>query len=118
MLSATKLKITCALKPEELLPIPAVNGQQRTTLRIKLPDRTLTAEVATKSLRRAQTQIEELGAENVALILQGVLVAGDVVGDAGLAAQPRGPSQCLEKESPPAAPLVGGSCLGAQGNFI
>ena len=70
MLTASKLKITVVLQPAELLPISAVNGQQRTTLHIKLPDRTLSADVATKSLRRAQTQIKELGAENVACILE------------------------------------------------
>jgi hypothetical protein len=34
-------------------------------LRIRLPDRTITAEIAAKSLRKAQTAIREAGADNI-----------------------------------------------------
>jgi hypothetical protein len=40
-----------------LLTIPASEDKSRINLRIRLPDRTVTAEVAAKSLRRAQTPI-------------------------------------------------------------
>jgi hypothetical protein len=89
MLTSNKLKCTLVLKGEELLTIPAPEGQPRVTLRVKLPDRTISADIATKSLRRAQTAIRELGADGVAVNLQGVLQANDVLADAGLAAQPR-----------------------------
>jgi hypothetical protein len=59
------------------------------TLRIRLPDRTITAEIAAKSLRKAQTAIREAGADNIALVLQGQLIAGDVIAEAGLSAQPK-----------------------------
>ena len=75
--------------PAELLAITAPNGKPRITLRIRLPDRTITAEIAAKSLRKAQTAIRETGADNIALVLQGHLVAGDRVAEAGLAAQPK-----------------------------
>jgi hypothetical protein len=52
-------------------------------LRIRLPDHTITAEIAAKSLRKAQTSIREAGADNIALMLQGPLIAGDVIADAG-----------------------------------
>jgi hypothetical protein len=65
-------------------------------LRIRLPDRTVTAEIATKSLRKAQTAIRDAGADNIALLLQGRLVAGDVIAEAGLSAQPKTP-----KAAPP-----------------
>jgi hypothetical protein len=58
-------------------------------LRIRLPERTITAEVAAKSLRKAQTAIRDTRADNIALVLQGHLVAGDVIAEAGLSAQPR-----------------------------
>ena len=56
------------------------------TLCIRLPDRIVTAEIAAKSLLKAQTAIREAGADNV---LQGRLVAGDRVADAGLSRQPK-----------------------------
>src|SRR5215471_4960842 len=49
------------------------DGTARIVLKIKLPDRTLSADIATKSLRRAQTTIRDLGNENVACLLQGNL---------------------------------------------
>jgi hypothetical protein len=54
-----------------------------------LPDRKLTADIATKSLRKAQTAIREAGADGVALVLQGCLLEGDIVAEAGLSAQPK-----------------------------
>jgi hypothetical protein len=89
MLTSNKLKCTLVLKSEELLSVPAPDGKPRVVLRIKLPDRMLSADIAAKSLRRAQTTIRELGADGVAVILQGTLVANDVIADAGLPAQPR-----------------------------
>jgi hypothetical protein len=46
-------------------------GKPRITLRIRLPYCTVTAEIAAKSLRKAQTAIREAGADNIALVLQG-----------------------------------------------
>jgi len=37
----------------------------------------------------SQTAIRDTGADNIALVLQGLLVAGDRVAEAGLAAQPK-----------------------------
>jgi hypothetical protein len=58
-------------------------------LRIRLPDRKLSSDFAAKSLRRAQAAVREAGADAVALILQGCLVEGDVIAEAGLSAQPK-----------------------------
>jgi hypothetical protein len=90
-LSAQKLKVTAVLRPNELLTVPAPEGQARVTLIVAFPDRTVKADIGTKSLRRAQTAIREAGADNVAIILQGTLVAGDVITEAGLSAQPKTP---------------------------
>jgi hypothetical protein len=89
LLQANKLKVTMVLRAEDLLNVPAPDGKPRVALRIKLPDRVVSTDIAAKSLRRAQTAIRELGADGVAVILQGTLVANDVIADAGLAAQPR-----------------------------
>jgi hypothetical protein len=65
MLTATRLKVTTALNAGELLGIPAPEGTPRVSLRIELPNRTVTANIATKSLHKAQTAVRGLGADNV-----------------------------------------------------
>jgi len=59
------------------------------TLRVHLPDRAVTADIAAKSLRRAQTAIREACGDNIVLLLQGRLAAGDVITEAGLLALPK-----------------------------
>jgi predicted O-methyltransferase YrrM len=49
----------------------------------------VTAEIAAKSLRRAQRAIREAGTDNIVPLLQGRLAAGDVIAEAGLSAQPK-----------------------------
>jgi hypothetical protein len=88
-LTAARLKVTLTLCAAELNAIKALNDWPRLTLRIRLPDRTLTAEIAAKSLRKAQTAIRDVGADNIVLLLQGSLTAGDVIAEAGLSAQPK-----------------------------
>ena len=50
----------------------------------------MTADIATKSLRKAQTTIRELGGDNVVPMIQGKLVADDRIEEAGVSAQPKG----------------------------
>ena len=57
------------------------------TLGTRLPDRIVSAEIAAKSPRKAQTAIREAGVDNIVLLLQGRLIAGDVIAAAGLSAQ-------------------------------
>ena len=90
MPTAQRLKVTTTLNAAELLAIPAPEGRPRLTLRIRLPDRTITAEIAAKSLRKAQTAIREADADNIALVLQGRFIAGDRAAEAGLSALPEG----------------------------
>lgn len=54
-----------------------------------MPDRKLSADIAAKSLRKAQAAIREAGVDGVALVLRGCLVDGDIVAEAGLSAQPK-----------------------------
>jgi hypothetical protein len=87
-LTASRLKVTVVLNAAELA-VPAPEGKPRVSLRIALPSRTVIADIAAKSLRKAQTAIRENGVDNVAVILQGHLIAGDVIAEAGLTAQPK-----------------------------
>ena len=88
-LTAKRRKVTLVLDANELLAVPAADGKTRATLRIGLPDRKLTADIAAKSLGKAQTAIREAGAVAIAVVLQGCLVEGDVIAEAGLSAQPK-----------------------------
>jgi hypothetical protein len=86
-LTAKRLKITMVLDAAELLAIAAPVGTSRLDLKVNLPDRSLVASIAAKSLRKAQSTIAEHGAGNVALVLQGHLVGGNIIAEAGLVAQ-------------------------------
>jgi hypothetical protein len=86
-LTAKNLKVTLVLQAAEVAAFPCPNTA-RITLSIRLPDRTVTVDLAAKSVRRAQAAIREYGTE-VACILQGRLGAGDVILEAGLSAQPK-----------------------------
>jgi hypothetical protein len=86
-LTAKSLKVTLVLQPSEVLAF-CCPDTARVVLSIRLPDRTVTVDIAAKSVRRAQTAIREYGTE-VACILQGRLGAGDVILEAGLSAQPK-----------------------------
>jgi hypothetical protein len=58
-------------------------------LTVRLPDRTITTDLASKSIRKAQAIIDEHGVDGTACILQGRLLAGDVLAECGLVAQPK-----------------------------
>jgi hypothetical protein len=76
-LTATRLKVTVVLNASELRAITAPMDQ-RAVLHIKLPKRTITADIASKSLRKAQSAIRDADADNLALVLQGHLVADEM----------------------------------------
>ena len=78
------------LDPAELVAL-ADPTTSRITLRVQVDGRVVSAEIAGKSLRKAKAAIAEHGAANVATIVQGKLVAGDVVVEAGLVAQLKAP---------------------------
>jgi hypothetical protein len=90
--SASKLKVTTLLRADELLAVPAPDGQPRVVLKVKLTDRVLTADLAAKSVRKVQAAVRANGADNVAVVLQGVLV-GDAIAEAGLSAQLKVPKE-------------------------
>jgi hypothetical protein len=47
------LKVVAVLDPRELLDLVVPDGRQRLALTIRLPDRTVTADLNAKSVRRA-----------------------------------------------------------------
>jgi hypothetical protein len=53
-LTASRLRVPTTLDPAELPAIAAPEGKPRVGLRIRLPDRTVTAEIAAKSLQQSE----------------------------------------------------------------
>lgn len=86
-LTGRALKVTIVLDPAELLTLRIPDGSSRIILKIAAGGRTATADIAAKSLRKAQAAIREAGPDGCAAILQGKLGAGDVIAEAGLVAQ-------------------------------
>jgi hypothetical protein len=82
-LNARSLKCTVVLDPAELVE-PAGNAS-RINLQIAVGSKSFTADVATKSIRKARATIVEHGVDQVALVLQGRL-DGTAIVEAGLVA--------------------------------
>jgi hypothetical protein len=78
-LTASRLRVLSTLDATEVPAITPPEGKPRVGLRIRLPDRAVIAEIAAKSLRKAQTAVRDAGADNNAFVLQGRLVAADVI---------------------------------------
>jgi hypothetical protein len=85
--SARKLKVIAVIDaaPFAGLQIPDT-APARTELTIKIDARQFSVDLATKSVRKAVKTLAESGADNVVLLVQGALGAGDRIEDAGLVA--------------------------------
>jgi ProP effector len=85
-LTARTLKVMIILDPAQIATVRVSEGA-RVQLKIAVADRTVTAEVAGKSIKKAQAAIAEAGVDGVAIIIQGKLITGDVIAEAGLTVQ-------------------------------
>jgi len=105
-LNAKALKVTMVLNPAEVAAVPAP-ATSRVKLSIDVDGRCVTADIASKSLRKAQATIAEHGADNVACIVQGKLKV-NTVAEAGLVVQPKKPTtESPQKAAASAAPQEG-----------
>ena len=85
------LKVTLMLDPAALVGVEVPPGTSRMPIVVTVDSRRVRAELSAKSVRRAATTVAELGPDAVAVILQGRLEPGDVIAEAGITAQPKGP---------------------------
>jgi hypothetical protein len=97
-LTAKALKVAVVLDPTALAAFEVPLG----TAHFRSPSTPPAGMFNAKSLRRAIATIREHGIDQVAAIVQGKLAAGDVLEEAGLAAQLKGPRP-LSLEPPAAA---------------
>src|SRR5258706_10134111 len=88
--TARKLKVTCVIDAAAFratFPDPFPDwAPPRVEIQIAIDGRTYTADIASKSVRKAVKVLGEHGADNVALLVQGTLL-GNRIEECGLVAQ-------------------------------
>jgi hypothetical protein len=84
-----KLRITVVMDaaPFVQVGVPPDTAPSRTTVVVSVAGRTVTAEISTKSIRRAVKALQEHGPNNITLTLQGALAANNHLDEAGLVAK-------------------------------
>ena len=90
--TARKLKVTMVLDPAPFAGrrFPD-DAPPRIEVTVTVGGRTVTADLATKSVRKAAKALAEHGVDGVALVLQGALTSSNVIEDAGITAQVKAP---------------------------
>jgi hypothetical protein len=93
--TARKLKVTMMIDAAPFAALRAVpdSASSRTELTVAVAGRTITADLATKSVRKAVKTLTENGADKVVLIIQGVLSSDNRLEEAGLIAQVKVPAE-------------------------
>ena len=89
-ITARAIKITVPLDPAEIAALPSSHGQERVKLVIACEGKLYSADIATKSLRKAKSTISASGAENVFAMVQ-VKLKGNEIVECGLVAQVKTP---------------------------
>jgi hypothetical protein len=87
VLNGRAIKLSVLLNPAEIITLVAPERQPRIRLQIKAGGRNISADIATKSLRKAISTLHENGADSCVILIQGKLGLGDVVEECGLVAQ-------------------------------
>jgi hypothetical protein len=90
-LESRALKASVVLDPAVLAEVVVPNGLAKVTLHVAVPEKTIIAEVNAKTLRRTIATIIAAGPDAVAVVLQGRLESGNVLAEAGIAAQLKTP---------------------------
>jgi hypothetical protein len=87
--TARKLKVTMMIDAAPFAALRAIpdSAPSRTDVTITVGDRAVSADLATKSVRKAVKTLIEHGPDNVVLILQGVLTSNNRIEEAGITAQ-------------------------------
>src|SRR5258706_11599210 len=92
--TARKLKVTMVIDAAPFAALRAIpdNAPPRVDITIAVGGRTVTADIATKSVRKAVKILIDHGTDNVVVILQGALSSDNRVEEAGITAQVKVPA--------------------------
>jgi hypothetical protein len=88
-LSAKSIKVVLSIDPQLLLGVNVANGVAQVPFVVAVAGRHIKGKFNVKTLRRAVGVVTASGGEDVGVIIQGRLVAGEQLEDAGISAQPR-----------------------------
>jgi hypothetical protein len=89
-LSAKSIKVVLAIDPQQLLGVSVTNGVAQVPFVVAVAGRHIKGKLNAKTLRRAVAVVTASGGEDVGVMIQGRLVVGEQLEDAGISAQPRG----------------------------
>jgi len=92
------VKVTLVLDPAGITRVDSI-GQKQVKVRITVEAMTLEADINSKSYRKAIAAIDELGAENCNVILQGSMKIQGKIEGAGLVVQPKKAKEEVKQES-------------------
>ncbi len=103
--TARKLKVTMVLDAAPFAAPRAVpdNAPARIDITISVGGRTVSADLATKSVRKAVKTLTEHGPDAVVLIIQGVLASNERIEEAGITAQVKVPAEVSVSAQPSVA---------------
>jgi hypothetical protein len=103
--TARKLKVTMVIDAAPFAALRAVpdDAPARTEITIAVGGRTVSADLATKSIRKAVKTLIDHGTDNVVVILQGALSSDNCVEEAGITAQVKVPSEVSVSVQPSVA---------------
>lgn len=93
--SAKNAKVTLVLDPVSITRVQS-EGKKQTKLIVTVGSMKFEAMVNSKSYRKVLVAIDELGADNCAVILQATMIAFGKLDSAGLAVQPKAPKTVTE----------------------
>jgi hypothetical protein len=87
--TACKLRTIVVMNaaPFAQMGMPPDTAPSRTTVVVSIAGRTVTADLSTKSIRRAVKALQEHGPDNITLVLQGALAVNNHLEEAGLVAK-------------------------------
>ena|SRR5258705_8913995 len=93
--TARKLKVTLMIDAAPFVALRAIpdSAPSRTDVTVTVGGRTISADLATRSVRKEVKTLIEHGTDNVVLILQGVLASNDRIEEAGITAQVKVPTE-------------------------
>jgi hypothetical protein len=88
IIKETSKVVTIVLDASEVVKIPAVDGQAKTSIQIIVGGRSVRADISTKTLRRVKNTIKESGQNGCAVLGQGKFGPDNIIEECGLVAQP------------------------------
>jgi hypothetical protein len=90
--NAAGLDVVAVLDPAEVLALMVADGAVRVEVHVKMPRRSLPADLAAPSVRRAIATVREHGLDRCLVTIRGRYDGGDQLTDCSISAQAKAPN--------------------------